>query len=179
MDERVAADLIADAVGNVGTLWADIGAGSGTFTRALRSLLPRESRTYAIDNDPQAIKELRRIDGVQAVEGDFARDIAWPGESPPSLDGVLLANALHFVRDAEAVLRRLVRLVRPGGRVVIVEYDRRAANPWVPFPIRADRWPGLAKAAGLTNARITARTPSRYAGDLYVGVAERPWNTQD
>ena len=174
MDERVAADLIADAVGHGDALWADIGAGSGTFTRALRSLLPRESRIYAVDNDPQAIIELRQIDGVHAVEGDFAREIAWPGGSPPSLDGILLANALHFVRDAEDVLRRLVGLVRPGGRVVVVEYDRRAANPWVPFPIRADQWPGLAHAAGLTNARITARTPSRYAGDLYVGVADRP-----
>lgn len=174
MDERVAADLIADAVGNAGAIWADIGAGSGTFTRALRSLLPRESQTYAIDNDPQAIRELRQIDGVIVVEGDFAREIAWPGESPPSLDGILLANALHFVRDAEDVLRRLVRLVRPGGRVVIVEYDRRAVSAWVPFPVRADRWPALAHAAGLTNARITARTPSRYAGDLYVGVADRP-----
>ena len=175
MDERVAAELIADGVGETGSIWADIGAGTGTFTRALRSLLPPESRIYAIDNDPQAVVELRRIGhGVIPVEADFSREIAWPGESPPSLDGMLLASALHFVRDADVVLRRLVRLVRPGGRVVIVEYDRRAANPWVPYPIRSSRWPGLAQEAGLTNARITARTPSQYAGELYVGVANKP-----
>lgn len=174
MDERDAAELIVDAVGQAGTVWADIGAGSGTFTRALRSLLPTGSRIYAIDNDPQTVVELRKIGGVVPVEADFSHDIAWPGESPPSLDGLLLANALHFVRDAEGVLGRLVRQVRPGGRVVIVEYDRRAASRWVPYPIRADRWPGLARAAGLTNARITARTPSQYAGDLYVGAADQP-----
>jgi ubiquinone/menaquinone biosynthesis C-methylase UbiE len=175
MDERVAAELIADAVRDAGSIWAEIGAGTGTFTRALRSLLPRESRIYAIDNDAQAVVELGQIGtGVIPVEADFSRDIAWPGESPPSLDGLLLANALHFVREAEIVLRRLVRPVRPGGRVVIVEYDRRAANPWVPHPIRSSRWPGLAHAAGLTNARITARTPSQYAGELYVGVADKP-----
>ena len=88
------------------------------------------------------------------------------------LDGKLLANALHFVRDAEDVLKRLVRHVRGGGRVVIVEYDRRAANPWVPFPIRADRWPALAAAAGLVNARVIARRPSEYVGEFYVGLAE-------
>jgi ubiquinone/menaquinone biosynthesis C-methylase UbiE len=175
MDDRDAAELIADAVGESGSAWADIGAGTGTFTRALRSLLPRGGRIYALDNDPQAITELRQLgDGVIPVEADFSRQVAWPGASVPPLDGMLLANALHFVRDAEGVLRRLVRLVRPGGRVVVVEYDRRAANPWVPYPIRSDRWPGLARAAGLTNARITARTPSKYAGDLYVAVADRP-----
>jgi len=175
MDERVAAELIADAVGEAGSIWADIGAGTGTFTRALRSLLPSESRIYAIDNDPQSVVELRHIgNGVIPVEADFSRDIAWPGASAPPLDGMLLANSLHFVRDPDLVLRRLVRLVRPGGRVVIVEYDRRAANPWVPYPIRSRRWPVLAEDAGLTNVRVTARTPSQYTGELYVGVADKP-----
>ena len=174
MNERDAAELIIDAVGEAGSHWADIGAGSGTFTRALRSLLPSENLIYALDNDPEAIEQLQALgDGVVAVEADFTRDFALPGDAPP-LDGMLLANALHFVRDAAAVLHRLAQLVRPGGRVVIVEYDRRAANPWVPYPIRSDTWPGLARAAGLTNARITARAPSRYAGELYVGAADRP-----
>lgn len=174
MDERDAADLIVEAVDEAGPLWADIGAGSGTFTRALRSLLPPGSRIYAVDSDPVSINDLRKLgDGVIPVEADFSRGIALPG-NPPALDGILLANALHFVRDADETLRHLVRLLRRGGRVVIVEYDRRAPNPWVPYPIRSDQWPGLAHAAGLTNARVTARTPSIYAGELYVGVAERP-----
>ena len=133
------------------------------------------SRIYAVDSDPHAIADLRRIgDGVIPVKADFSREFALPGESPPVLDGMLLANALHFVAEAESVLRRLVRQVRAGGRIVIVEYDRRAANPWVPYPIRSAGWPRLAEAAGLTNARITARTPSKYAGELYVAVADRP-----
>ena len=174
MDERDAAELIVDAVGRAGPIWADIGAGNGTFTRALRSLLPAQGLIYAIDNDPDAIAQLRKLgDGVVAVAADFSRDVSLPGAAPP-LDGLLLANALHFVRDADDVLRRLVRLVRPGGRVVIVEYDRRAASRWVPYPLRSDKWSSLAHAAGLTNARITARTPSMYAGDLYVGAADRP-----
>jgi ubiquinone/menaquinone biosynthesis C-methylase UbiE len=173
MDERDATELIEDAVGDAGPLWADVGAGSGTFTRALRSILPGGSRVYAIDSDPRSIRQLHALgDGVIPVKADFSRGVALPGDAP-LLDGILMANALHFVRDAEGVLRRLVRLVRPGGRVVIVEYDRRAPNPWVPYPIRSDQWPSLARAAGLTNARITARMPSLYAGELYVGAAER------
>lgn len=174
MDEREAAELISGAVRDAGPLWADIGAGSGTFTRALRSLLPDGSRVFAIDNDPESITRLQALgEGVIPVRADFSRGVALP-DSVPFLDGLLLANALHFVQDAESALGGLVSLLRPGGRAVIVEYDRRAANPWVPYPIRSDRWPRLALAAGLTNARITARTPSIYAGELYVGAADRP-----
>jgi ubiquinone/menaquinone biosynthesis C-methylase UbiE len=174
MDERDAAELIVEAIGPTGRYWADIGAGSGTFTRALRSLLPPGSRIFAVDNDADAIQQLRALgDGIVPIEADFSRGIALPSDSP-LLDGMLLANALHFVRDAAGVLRRLARLVRPGGRVVIVEYDRRTANPWVPHPLRSEKWSVLAEAAGLTNARVTARAPSIYAGELYVGVADRP-----
>jgi len=171
MDQREAEELIAGAVAESSGVWADVGAGTGTFTRALRALLPRESRIYAVDNDPAAIAALQDIaERVIPIRGDFSRSFELP-ELP--LDGMLLANALHFVRDQEVVLRRLVNLLRPGGRVVIVEYDRRAASRWVPFPMNAGAWLKLARTAGLENPRITARRPSMYAGELYVGVAER------
>ena len=173
MDERDAIALINNAIVGHGNSWADIGAGSGTFTRALRSLLPIDSRIYAVDRDRNAISNLREIgSGVIPVEADFTAPFALPGN--PSLDGLLLANALHFVPNPGDVLGRLAGLVRHGGRVVIVEYDRRAANPWVPYPIRSERWPEVSAAAGLTNPLITARAPSRYAGELYVGAATRP-----
>lgn len=171
MDQREAADLIAGAVGESNGVWADLGAGSGTFARALRALLPRESRIYAVDKDAAAIATLQGIgNGVIPVRGDFSRPIDLP-EAP--LDGILLANALHFVRDHDAVLRQLVNLLRPGGRIVIVEYDQRPASRWVPYPVNAGAWLRLAGTVGLANPRITARRPSMYAGDLYAGVAER------
>lgn len=171
MDQREAEELIAGAVGECGGVWADLGAGTGTFTRALRALLPPESRIYAVDNDPAAIAALYDIgNGVTPVQGDFTRTFELP-EAP--LDGMLLANALHFVREQQVVVRRLVNLLRAGGRVVIVEYDRRAASRWVPYPVNPAAWLKLAEGAGLENPRITARRPSMFTGELYVGVAER------
>lgn len=173
MDERDAVGLIETAVAGHGNAWADIGAGSGTFTRALRSVLPLNSRIYAVDHDPSAIAELHSLGkGVIPIRADFTAPLALPDNAV--LDGIVLANALHFVRNPGEALARLVRVLRPGGRVVIVEYDRRAASPWVPFPIRSERWPSLSAAAGLTNPSITARAPSKYAGELYVGVATWP-----
>jgi SAM-dependent methyltransferase len=166
--------LIEAAVPRATATWADIGAGDGTFTRALAKLLGSGARIYAVDRDAGALASLRRWatrDGTDVipVEADFTR----PLELPERLDGLLVANALHFVRDADAVLSRLAALVRPGGRVVIVEYDRRAASRWVPYPIPTDRLQALAASAGLSTPTITATRPSAFGGMLYVAAAER------
>src|SRR4029077_5841347 len=97
-----------------------------------------------------------------------------PDLAPSGLDGLLLANALHFVSDAEAVLGRLTGWLRPGGRVVVVEYDRRAANRWVPYPIPPARLSALAAAAGLSAPVLTVTRPAAFGAPLYVAAARRP-----
>ena len=110
------------------------------------------------------------------MSADFTRALELPGLGDGPLDGILLANSLHFLRDAERFLTRLVQRVRVGGRVVVVEYDRRAPSRWVPYPIDAAEWPRLAQAPGLSRPAITARQPSVYAGTLYAGLAMRAPN---
>jgi SAM-dependent methyltransferase len=178
MNTREAVALIADAVPCASGTWADLGAGRGTFTRALVELLEPGSRIYAVDRDPIALGAIgewaaRCGARVVTVAADFTKPFELPGAKPGILDGLLLANALHFVREADIVLARLVGLLRPGGRVVIVEYDRREPSQWVPYPISLSRLPSLAAAAGLSAPVVTATRPSRYSGILYVAAADR------
>jgi ubiquinone/menaquinone biosynthesis C-methylase UbiE len=178
MNVNDAVALIRDAVGNGTGIWADFGAGTGTFTRALARVLDTESVIYAVDDDANAVAGLRQLATTSPtrmipVIADFTRSFELPDLGDALLDGILLANSLHFVRDAESVLTQLARRVRVGGRVVVVEYDRRTPSRWVPYPIDASRWPQLAASAGLTRAAITATRPSAYAGELYAGVAVR------
>ena len=178
MDVNDAIELIRDAVGDGAGIWADLGAGTGTFTRALARILDAGSTIYAVDGDSSAVAALRAwaartTTRVIAVKADFTQPLQLPGLDGALLDGILLANALHFVRDAESVLKQLARCVRVGGRIVVVEYDRRAPSRWVPYPIHASQWPRLAAAAGLTDAAVTATRPSAYSGVLYAGIARR------
>jgi trans-aconitate methyltransferase len=163
--------LIQPAVVMHDGIWADLGAGTGLFTRALVHVLDSESHVLAVDSDPAAFAELERFAAsnakVTAMQADFTTDFA--SELP--LDGMLLANALHFVKDSGAVLARLVTLLRPGGRVVLVEYDRRSANRWVPFPIGISDLPKLARAAGLEKFTVVESRPSNYEGIIYAAVA--------
>jgi SAM-dependent methyltransferase len=176
MNTNEAIALLRGAVPPAPGTWADIGAGNGTFSRALLALLGRSSRLYAVDRDEGAVAAIGRwatrdAPNVTVVHADFTQSLTLPGLQPSTLDGMLLANALHFVRDAGAVLARLVTHLRPGGRVVLIEYDRRRASPWVPYPIPRSSLPALAAAADLTAFIVTATRPSLFGGVLYVAAA--------
>ena len=178
MNRSEAVELIAGAIPGPGGTWADLGAGDGTFTRALAELLGPEGRVYAVDHDVAAVAAVERWAAktpahVIAVTADFTRPFDLPGLVEP-LDGMLLANVLHFVHEADIVLARLAERLRPGGRVVIIEYDRRATSRWVPYPIPSARLPELAVSAGLSPPILVATRPSAYGGDLYVATADRP-----
>ena len=179
-----AVHLIADAVPRRVAAWADVGAGTGTFTRALTVVLGAGSRVYSIDKDPVALTALRRLAArsrdieVIPVGADFTRPFELPRPGDAQLDGILIANALHFVRDAETVLRVLVRLLRAGGRAVIIEYDGRGPNRWVPYPVPIARLPTLAGPVGLSEFTVSATRRSTFGGVMYTGVAERVHNLE-
>lgn len=173
MNTRDAEALLADAVPRRAGVWADFGAGDGTFSRALARLLGARSRIYAVDRDPGAIAELERLagtDGVRVipVAGDFTAPLELPGTAPAGVDGMLFANALHFVPKPAAVLARLSTWLRPGGRVVIVEYDGRKPSRWVPYPIDVLGLEAVAAAAALSQPKVTATRASAYGGIMYV-----------
>ncbi len=171
MDVRTAASLIRAAVPAGAATWADLGAGSGTFTLALATLLGPGGHVYAVDKDPSALEELREAVSnatlgthITALQHDFRR----PHEFPP-LEGVVLANSLHFVTHDEqaGLLARLAGHLRPAGRLVVVDYDGRAANAWVPHPVSRRRLGELFKAIGLAAPSLAGSRRSRYGGTLY------------
>jgi SAM-dependent methyltransferase len=120
------------------TTWADLGCGDGTFTVALAEVLAPGSVIHAMDVDASA---LRRIPAshqgvsITVYRGDFTSQ-PWPFGD---LDGVLMANSLHFVRDQPAFVRVCESSLRGPRRFLIVEYDTSVSNPWVPYPVSRDR----------------------------------------
>ncbi|MGZ6343873.1 MAG: class I SAM-dependent methyltransferase [Candidatus Limnocylindrales bacterium] len=175
MDQRDHVGLIEGGVRNGGTVWADLGSGNGAFTLALAELLGPGGTIHSVDRDAGVLREQaramnQRFPGVTLLQqrADFTRPL-----DLPALDGVVMANSLHFVRDKVPVLALVGGYLRAGGRLVLVEYDAERGNPWVPYPVSFRTWPGLASAAGFPLTRLLARVPSRFLGAIYAALTTR------
>jgi SAM-dependent methyltransferase len=168
--------LLREGVAGGGATWADLGSGAGAFTLALADLLGPGGRIYSVDRDRGALERQARAMGRQfpdtAVEY-LPADFAGPLGLPP-LDGVVMANALHFVRDKAPVVRAIFAALRPGGRLVLVEYHTDRGNTWVPYPLTFAAWQALAREAGFVDTRLVATRPSRFLGRIYAAVSARP-----
>ena len=154
--------------------WTDLGAGSGAFTLALRELLGLSADIYAVDRDRGRLAELERAhrvrfgvsDHLYLVPADFTHDI----ELPP-LDGVLMANSLHFFGDKERVLRHVNLFLKPGGALLLVEYNVDRGNPWVPHPLSFETFCEVAPRAGLSEPHLLATHPSSFLHEFYSALA--------
>lgn len=173
MDHDDHVELIRGGVTDAGQVWADLGAGRGAFTLALADLLPEGSRIYAVDRDEAALhanaREIRKQfpeAQVTYLRGDFTGSLRLPG-----LDGIVMANSLHFQRDQPAALATVCANLRPGGRLVLVEYNIERGNPAVPYPVPYRRWTELAAAAGFKATELLHRRPSRFLSEIYSALS--------
>lgn len=115
------------------THWADLGCGSGTFTLALAEFLAPGSTIDAIDLTPGSKKQTTRNNVTILPQ---AADITQPNPTLKDLDGILIANALHYVHDQPGFIKMLHAALKPGGTLIVVEYDTDTPVPrWVPYPI--------------------------------------------
>jgi ubiquinone/menaquinone biosynthesis C-methylase UbiE len=167
--------LIREGVAGGGLVWADLGSGEGAFTLAVADILGPQATIYSVDHDGSALRrqaaEMRGrfpATGLLQQTADFTRPL-----DLPSLDGIVMANSLHFVAQKEPLLRRLLGQLRPDGRFVLVEYDSDQGNPWVPYPLSYRSWEKLAAAVGLRDTRKLAAVPSHFLGSIYSALSLR------
>jgi ubiquinone/menaquinone biosynthesis C-methylase UbiE len=154
-------------------VWADLGAGAGAFTLALAELIGAAGSIYAVDVDRRALAELE--DAMRARTPAVtlhvrAADFTRPLDLPP-LDGIVMANSLHFEPDKERALQRVRGYLKPGGRLILVEYNVDRGNHWVPYPIAYSTWANLAARVGFAETRLLAMRPSRFLKEIYSAVS--------
>ena len=164
------ADLVAllrVGVGVKGGHWADLGAGEGAFTVVLAELLGPQAHIVAVDRDPTALREIGG--GIETRVADFTKPLDFK-----DLDGVVMANSLHFVRDKVPVLRAVGQMLKPDGRLIMIEYGSDRGNPWVPYPMSYRTWERIAAEAGFAGTVLLHTVPSRHLGSIYSSVTKRP-----
>lgn len=165
-------DLLRGTV-EAGGVWADFGSGAGAFTLALADLLGPSGRIYSVEREARALREQQSAmrghfpnAHVEYVTADFTRTL----DLPP-LDGIVMANSLHFIRDKAPVLALMRSYLKPDGRFVLVEYNADHGNTWVPYPLSYPTWERMARQNGFSATRKLAAVPSRFLGEIYSAVS--------
>jgi ubiquinone/menaquinone biosynthesis C-methylase UbiE len=170
MDHHDHVNLLKPANLNPGGSWADLGAGSGAFTLALREVLGPATTIHAVDKDKSALEQLKQAyqahfgsnDNLQIQVGDFSHTT----DLPP-LDGIIAANSLHYFKDRVKVLEHIRSFLKPNGKLIVIEYNVDSGNLWVPYPFSFKKFGQLATQAGFAEPSLLATHPSRFLREFY------------
>ncbi|OQP56843.1 hypothetical protein A3860_09675 [Niastella vici] len=140
--------------------WADLGAGKGLFSEALISILLPGSTIHAVDLHKRP--SLQHNPSIIFHQADFVKDIL----PVPILDGILMANSLHYVRDQVACIQQLrTHLRNRTGVFILIEYDTDTGNEWVPYPVSFARAQTVFSAAGFSRIEKIGERSSIYRRD--------------
>lgn len=104
---------------------ADIGAGTGLYALLFADAVGPAGRVYAEDIEPRFLDLINQraedsgIDNITAVLGR-ENDVTLPANA---MDVVFIADTYHYFGDREAVMKSVYRALKPGGSLVVVDYD--------------------------------------------------------
>jgi len=124
-DEEQRPDEIVRKMGlRDGDVVADLGAGTGYFTRRLAKAVAPSGRVYAVDIQPEMIDLLKR--NVEKAGLTNVVPVLGAGDDPKlptdALDWILLVDVYHELQQPKAVLARMREALKPTGRIALVEY---------------------------------------------------------
>jgi precorrin-6B methylase 2/predicted small secreted protein len=126
-------DAVVDALNLAPTdVVADIGAGTGYFSFRLSERVP-QGKVFAVDVQPEMLdilnflKQENQVDNLESVLGSETE----PHLPESTVDLALMVDAYHEFAYPQEMMQAIVKALKPGGRVVLVEY--RGENPFVPI----------------------------------------------
>lgn len=156
-------DLLLPELGiKPGMAVADIGAGTGYFSRRMAALVGPAGTVYAVDVQPEMVRMLQAL-AEQPGMGDIKPVLGGAADvklAADTLDLAMMVDVYHELAFPYEVLASIVRALKPGGRVVFVEY--RAEDPNVPIK----ELHKMSQAQVRREAAVQGLVWERSAGDL-------------
>ncbi|MGA2982327.1 MAG: methyltransferase domain-containing protein [Terriglobia bacterium] len=149
-----------------GDVVADLGAGSGYFTFRLAAKVGKTGKVLAVDIQDEMLATLRRratelgVTNVEEVKGSETD----PHLPAGGVNSVLLVDVYHELAYPFEVMTKVREALKPGGRVVFVEY--RKEDPRIPIKevhkMSVEQLAKEMKAVGLARVRTVETLPSQH-----------------
>jgi len=124
-----------------GEVIADIGAGSGYFALRFARAVGDKGRVYAVDISPDMVRHLNRRLRDAGVRNVFTvlSDPDDPLLPDASVDRFVIVDTWHHVEDQANYLALLKRMLRPGGQVVHIDFQKRELPIGPPLEMKIAR----------------------------------------
>lgn len=137
---RAAWQKPAEVVGELGIrpgmCVADVGAGTGYFSRYLSAAVGERGTVFVVDTEPNLVVHLR--ERAEREQAPNVVPILASADNPrlPAgmVDLVLIVDTLHHIDDRVNYLRRSQRFLKPGGRIAVIDFKKDADVPVGPPP---------------------------------------------
>lgn len=148
----------------------DLGAGTGFLTQSLIEAVGPAGRVIAVDVEPVMLDEIRTLvdrRDLRGVDIVLAEESSVPLPSATA-DLIVILCVLHEPPEPMPFLREVVRLLKPEGRVLVIDWHDRPTDGGPPLEYRVSEEEAVALlgAAGLTVERL--EPPN---GDVYALLA--------
>lgn len=158
--------VLAKAGVKSGEMVADIGAGTGFWTRPLADLVGPAGRVYAVDVEPVMLDDLRALiqsEGLTNVDVLASQETAIPLPDAVA-DLVVVGFVLHEPAAPTAFVREVARLLRLGGRALVIDWNKQATEkgPPVEHRLARDEARRLLEAIGLDVCDLDSPTDDVY-----------------
>jgi len=144
-DERTAwqePDKVVDAMKlQPGQTVVDIGAGTGYFTRRFAKAVAPLGEAIGLDVEPGMV-DYMKADAKKLGLTNYDARVVKPDDpalAPHSVDVIFFCDALHHIDDRAAYLRRLIPALKPGGRVIDVDFEKEPLPVGPPPPHKLAR----------------------------------------
>ncbi len=131
---------IADAVGLLairrGMTVLDAGCGEGGVIPLLAEAVGDSGRVVGIDDHPEALAAARAAHGERIAAGQLdlrVGDLQALPFDDESFDAVWMYSVLHHVEQPARAIRELTRVLRPGGRLAVLDGDNGGTFPFLPW----------------------------------------------
>ncbi len=106
---------------------ADIGSGSGLFTRPIAKAVGVNGTVFAVDVDPELLKHVQK--SASRLRMSNIKTVLAPYDDPKipeKVDLIVIIDTVHHIQNQGAYLRKLRQYMNPGARVAIIDFS----NDW-------------------------------------------------